>query len=297
MKYILPLLLMLVATPALAQDVSSTSKDVVVAKPEPEPIPQYLEDWPRKAMNEQTDATLYNISNHCSGTLISAKYRLIITNYHCVDDLFQDVEEDVVDPDTGEVKKVKKRKKIPLDVFQSNDPDVSTKFRAEIEGYSRKDDLALLKVKSFKLNSTKEVKLAPAGWCERGMPAWAVGNPLMLEASVTKGIVSYCERLISEESQIDPGEKRIQFDTPIAGGSSGGGLFNYHGELIGVTNSGYRGADMSFAVPVEKVKELLKAEGYASVYDSSAPDKAAADKKKEEEKKAKENSYGRYGPH
>lgn len=243
--------------------------------------PVVAEEWDRAHMNKQVDDTLFNISNHCSGTLISTKYRLVVTNYHCVTDLFQTVEEEKVDEETGEVKKVKKRKLLPLDVFQSKDDTVSTKYRAKVEGYDRKNDLALLKVQSEKFPANAEVKLAPDNWCDRGMPAWAVGNPIMLEASVTKGVISHCDRKADDERGFEE-ERLVQVDVPIAGGSSGGGLFNYRGELVGVTNSGYRGTSHNFAVPVELVKKLLKEKGYESIYNPAAKDKATneAEKKK-----------------
>ena len=53
----------------------------------------------------------------------------------------------------------------------------------------------------------------------------------------------------------------IQTDTAISPGSSGGGLFDAQGKLVGLTTFGYRDSEgLNFAVPIEWAMELVPAE-------------------------------------
>ena len=66
---------------------------------------------------------------------------------------------------------------------------------------------------------------------------YAIGNPGgYLPATVSRGIISYVDRQvsISEVGLLT----LFQHDASIDHGSSGGGLFNMYGELIGITNAG-----------------------------------------------------------
>lgn len=84
-----------------------------------------------------------------------------------------------------------------------------------------------------------------------GDNTYAIGNPELYGISVTQGIVS----VDSEEITLDiDGNKRsyrsIRTDTAITHGSSGGGLFNMDGELIGLNNAGNEDITfMNFAIP------------------------------------------------
>jgi S1-C subfamily serine protease len=52
---------------------------------------------------------------------------------------------------------------------------------------------------------------------------------------------------------------RIQTSAPISSGSSGGGLFDDHGRLVGITRSIVVGLDaqnLNFAVPADWLREL-----------------------------------------
>jgi tetratricopeptide (TPR) repeat protein len=48
----------------------------------------------------------------------------------------------------------------------------------------------------------------------------------------------------------------VQTDAAISPGSSGGGLFNHSGELVGITTFKWRGEGLNFALPVEWIEEL-----------------------------------------
>ena len=85
----------------------------------------------------------------------------------------------------------------------------------------------------------------------KGESIFAIGNPTgKLPGSVTSGVVSYLGRnvLIPEVGNME----LIQIDVATNPGSSGGGLYNLYGELIGITNAGntnYGG--INYAIPYE----------------------------------------------
>ncbi len=102
-------------------------------------------------------------------------------------------------------------------------------------------DIALLKIKvdESKVDLTKIPKVKfPSGDYKmtQGEEVVAIGNPSgTLPQTVSSGIISY----INRETLTEVGKQTlIQMDANIFHGSSGGGLFNLYGELIGITNAG-----------------------------------------------------------
>ncbi|GEM_PF-1620300 len=85
-----------------------------------------------------------------------------------------------------------------------------------------------------------------------GETVFAVGNPTgALPGSVARGIIS--SRQIRSVSVEDIGTMSLmQIDVATNGGSSGGGLYNLYGELIGITNAGASKDEfegINFAIP------------------------------------------------
>ena len=96
-----------------------------------------------------------------------------------------------------------------------------------------------------------------------GSTAIAIGNPggEHLANTVTQGIISALERSEVYSTNTTRGVAYIQHDAAINSGNSGGGLFNYKGELIGINTLKYGGSGYSsvtfeglgFAIPVDTV--------------------------------------------
>ena len=87
-----------------------------------------------------------------------------------------------------------------------------------------------------------------------GEEVFAVGAPRGLDLSLTRGIVSQLRGDFGKKSA-----PVIQTDAAISPGSSGGGLFNEDGKLVGITtfkHSGEGSEGLSFAMPAEWVAEL-----------------------------------------
>jgi len=110
-------------------------------------------------------------------------------------------------------------------------------------------DLAVIKIhgKSFRtlvLGNSDQVRV--------GEEVVAIGNPLGLELTVSNGILSGV-RTVEKE-----GGKFLQVTAPISHGSSGGPLFNMHGEVVGINTMSYEGGEnLNFAIPVNDAKILL----------------------------------------
>lgn len=112
-------------------------------------------------------------------------------------------------------------------------------------------DLALLQIPEQKDLVFKPVLLSESDDQKEGEEVFAIGNPLGLERSVSKGIVS-------TKNRNREGLTYIQTTTQINPGNSGGPLFNARGEVIGVTNMKVLfGEGLGFAIPLVYVKHFL----------------------------------------
>tara|TARA_R110002095_G_scaffold78106_2_gene67152 strand:- start:111789 stop:112700 length:912 start_codon:yes stop_codon:yes gene_type:complete len=125
-------------------------------------------------------------------------------------------------------------------------------------------DLALLRIPRQKDVPFRTVYLAENDQQREGEEVFAIGNPLGLERSVSRGIVSTRNRNMQ-------GIVYIQTTTQINPGNSGGPLFNSRGEVIGVTNMKLiLGEGLGFAIPITYVKHFLDNRD-AFAFDKTSP--------------------------
>jgi tetratricopeptide (TPR) repeat protein len=106
-------------------------------------------------------------------------------------------------------------------------------------------DIALLEAPNI---SGKAIQMGSAASLKVGQPVYAVGAPQGLELSISEGIVS----------QLRGGPPPfIQTTAAISPGSSGGGLFDAEGRLVGLTALYIEGGqNLNFALPVEWIAAL-----------------------------------------
>ncbi len=84
-----------------------------------------------------------------------------------------------------------------------------------------------------------------------GAKVYAIGAPKGLELTLSDGLVSSLREV--------EGGRYIQTTAAISPGSSGGGLFDENGALVGLTTFYLaEGQSLNFAIPVEWIKELPK---------------------------------------
>lgn len=83
---------------------------------------------------------------------------------------------------------------------------------------------------------------------EVGEPAYTLGSPVGLELTLSNGIVS--------GQREEDGRSFVQTTAPISPGSSGGGLFDSRGNLLGITTLALVGREhlnqsLNFAIPAD----------------------------------------------
>lgn len=85
-----------------------------------------------------------------------------------------------------------------------------------------------------------------------GQPVFAIGSPRGLELTISAGLLSALRHNSAGQLVL------LQTSAAVSPGSSGGGLFDDRGTLIGLITLGSNGnaQNLNFAVPVEWVREL-----------------------------------------
>lgn len=227
-------------------------------------------EWTVEEINKHIDETNFIVGNHCSATLVSLDPPLLLTNNHCIDRYLKTEEREVVNED-GEVIKKKYLSKEDVPVSQKRYKGYQivsvASYSTTIEANSQEYDLALLKFRVDKLPNTIASRVYTGGPLQRGQVVYAVGNPMLLDASLTMGIISSTNRRLTVSGAE---HDYIQMDAGIVGGSSGGALYNSDGELVGVPAAAAPGTIVGLAIPYSSIQEFLAMSGYTSVY---MPDK------------------------
>jgi S1-C subfamily serine protease len=127
-------------------------------------------------------------------------------------------------------------------------------WRAEIDRTDKAYDLALL---SVVLRRTERfglplARLRKVGSLDIGEKTYAIGAPQGIEQTLSDGLVSGLPT--------DGKATLVQTTAAISRGSSGGGLFDSRGHLIGITTVYLKEAqNLNFAIPADKVEALQRA--------------------------------------
>jgi serine protease Do/serine protease DegQ len=165
-----------------------------------------------------TDGT-EQFSSTGSGIIIDAEKGLVMTNFHVIEDA----------------------KEISVHLYDGREMD------AELVGQDPATDVAALRIPAIRLTA---LPYANSLAVKVGDPVLAIGNPLGLDFTATKGMVS---ALLRSGIGYRTFEGYIQHDAPVNSGNSGGALINLKGELIGM-NTAIRSPSggsvgLGFAVP------------------------------------------------
>jgi serine protease Do len=142
---------------------------------------------------------------------------------------------------------------ISVEVYHQYDGQLQrdTYKQVRIIAINKFHDLALLHIEDKGAPKFKYVTLGSSDALSVGDSVFAIGSPLGLERTVTQGIISTKTRELE-------GELYLQTTAQINPGNSGGPLFNFAGEVVGVTNMKITfGEGLGFAIPVELVKNFL----------------------------------------
>ena len=130
-------------------------------------------------------------------------------------------------------------------------------YKAAFIGGDLKSDIAVIKIEKTDLTFSNLTSVDT----NVGDKVYSISCPMdkSLSMSVTSGIVSGVDRRFKTENGTKS-LKCIQTDAPINPGSSGGGLFNSYGDLIGINCSkivdeSYEG--VAFAIPSQTLIEVV----------------------------------------
>ena len=168
-----------------------------------------------------------------SGVIIDSKGD-IVTNYHIVN---------------GE-------NSITVVLYNGN------KEQAQLVGTSTSNDLAVVHIQPFANMTVAQIGNSSA--LVVGQEVLAIGNPLGITETATKGIVSALNRSVTESTGTTI-SNAIQTDAAVNPGNSGGALINLQGQLIGIptltavnTESNTAANGVSFAIPSNLVQTVVQ---------------------------------------
>ena len=118
-------------------------------------------------------------------------------------------------------------------------------IRATVERRDIKRDFCLLRVPNIR---GQLASIRKFNTLQVGEAVYALGAPQGLELTLTSGLISQLRH--------DEGVRVIQTNAAISPGSSGGGLFDSEGNLVGITTSVFAEDDaqgLNFAIPADLV--------------------------------------------
>ena len=130
---------------------------------------------------------------------------------------------------------------------------------ATLVGYDSLSDIAILKTEKeglvpMELGSSEDLTV--------GQTLLAIGNPYGYTWSLTSGMVSGVERMVSTSTSASVIPNMIQTDALINPGNSGGPLLDTQGRMVGLVSSIYSTSGsaqgISFALPVESVRDIAE---------------------------------------
>ena len=199
----------------------------------------------------------------CSGTIIDAKKRLVLTAAHCVSQQYRDEERDEVDPITGVVTKKTYRVAEDLLVWQQKylDYEVVSSHRlvAKVLAQDTKTDQALLQLRDPAYAPPRSIEIAPSTYKYLvSKPCFVIGNSAgVLDASVSPCTIAAPQRTLQLG---DSNKKLVQINSGAIGGNSGGAVIDATtGQLIGTLVAGINGSTVTFMVPHSITLDFIKA--------------------------------------
>ena len=128
-------------------------------------------------------------------------------------------------------------------VYVTTSEDPNNDIPAEVIGYDKVFDLALLKITK---NSNTKLIFGRSPEVNLGDRIYAIGNPLGIKNTVTAGIISNKDLYLFQLG------KALQIDAAVNPGNSGGPLIDENGQVIGIVFAGlpqYQG--LNFAIPIQ----------------------------------------------
>lgn len=124
---------------------------------------------------------------------------------------------------------------------------------AKVIGMAPEVDLAVLQLDQ--ISTASPIRIGNSDTVLLGESVLAIGNPLGLGMTVTRGVISAVNRPIEIDSHIY--QSFLQTDASINPGNSGGALINILGELIGINTAIRADAEgIGFAIPINRAHKI-----------------------------------------
>jgi serine protease Do len=171
----------------------------------------------KRATIKELQGTEYVITPGVGSGVIVSKDGYILTCWHVIKDL---------DWENG-------RDSCSVRLHQEREPR-----EVELVGVDRKTDVAVLKLRQAPDHELAVLPFGNSDLMHRGNIVMAVGSPFGLFDTVSQGILSNCDRKLSDTDDALP---YFQTDCVINPGNSGGPLVNLKGEIIGINWALYSG--------------------------------------------------------
>src|SRR3989442_14031083 len=131
--------------------------------------------------------------------------------------------------------------------------DSGSRASARLVGMDTVTDLALLRIEAP--SPLPAARLGDSSALHVGDEVVAIGNPMGLEQTMTRGIVSGLNRLLPGLAE----QPMIQTDAPINPGNSGGPLVDRGGAVVGInTFISEEANSIGFALPINAAKAVLR---------------------------------------
>ena len=135
--------------------------------------------------------------------------------------------------------------------------DDGTTLSADLVGADPLFDVALIRIPIPKKDTLPSGRLGDSDRVQVGDEVYAIGNPLGLNQTLTRGIVSAVNRMLPSASW-SLTEPLIQTDAAINPGNSGGPLVDRCGNIVGITTAIIAEAQsIGFAIPANLIKGVI----------------------------------------
>ena len=133
--------------------------------------------------------------------------------------------------------------------------------QAQLIGTAAANDLAVVRIQPCATMTVAQ--FGDSSKLVVGQEVLAIGNPLGITETATKGIVSALNRSVTESNGTTI-SNAVQTDAAVNPGNSGGALINLQGQLVGIptltavnTESNTAASGVSFAIPSNLVETVL----------------------------------------
>jgi len=157
-------------------------------------------------------------------------------------------------------------RRVRATVYEQGETDFRRRIIEDVEilAVNNHLDLALIRLKDPNDRPFRSVYIQADDRLDAGQNVFAIGSPLGLERTLSRGVIATTLRSFE-------GMTYIQTTTQINPGNSGGPLFNDAGEVIGVTNMKIPfGEGLGFAIPARYVRDFINNRD-AFAYDKNNP--------------------------